>query len=102
MHLRQLRGDGGGEPSNHPSSFSLKPPGSVRRTTSVAVQTSALPDYCQRGSFEGQGTAAILPIGEDDLSEPGLLVNGDDPAAMKSLGPTEEVYKYVYVIKPRP
>ena len=62
---------------------------------SVAVQTSALPDYCQRGSFEGQGTAAILPVGEDDVGEPSLLVNGDDPAAMKSLGPAEEVHVYV-------
>ena len=90
MHLRKLRGEVGNS-SDLPASFSLKPPGSIRRTTSVAVQTSALPDYSQRGSFEGQGPAAILPVGEEGLSESGSLVNGTDSATMKSLNPTEEV-----------
>ena len=96
MHLRKLRGEVGTNPNSAdlPPSLSLKPPGSVKRTASVSVQTSMLPDYAQQGSFEGQGgggAPAILPLGDEGLNEPGLHMNGGDSAAMKSLGPTEEV-----------
>lgn len=94
MHLRKLRGEAGTNPTSAdaPPSHSLKPPGSVRRTTSVAVQTSMLPDYSQQGSFEGLGPPAVLPLGGDGLGGgPGPMVNGNASAAMKSLGPEEEV-----------
>ena len=107
MHLRKLRGEVGtnqNSPDLSPS-LSLKPPGSVKRTASVSVQTSMLPDYAQQGSFEGQGggerggggTPAILPLGDEGINEPGLLMNGGDSAAMKSLGPAEEVRERVRV-----
>ena len=96
MHLRKLRGEVGTNQNSSelPPSLSLKPPGSVKRTASVSVQTSMLPDYAQQGSFEGGGgggTPAILPLGEEGVNEPGVLMNGGDSAAMKSLGPAEEV-----------
>ena len=103
MHLRKLRGEVGTNQNSTdlPPSLSLKPPGSVKRTASVSVQTSMLPDYAQQGNFEGQGggggggggggTPAILPLGDEGINEPGLLMNGGDSAAMKSLGPAEEV-----------
>ena len=102
MHLRKLRGEveTNGSSSNLPSSLSLKPPGSAKRTATVAVQTCMLPDYSQQGSFEGrgsfvggQGAPAILPLGSDDITSPlaGVMVNGNESAAMKSLGPEEEV-----------
>ena len=97
MHLRKLSGEVGTNQnsSDIPPSLSLKPPGSVKRTASVSVQTSMLPDYAQQGSFEGQGggggTPAILPLGDEGVSESGVLMNGGDSAAMKSLGQAEEV-----------
>lgn len=97
MHLRKLRGEVGSNQNSSelPPSLSLKPPGSVKRTASVSVQTSMLPDYAQQGSFEGGGggggTPAILPLGDEGVNEPGVLMNGGDSAAMKSLGPVEEV-----------
>ena len=99
MHLRKLRGEVGTNQNSSelPPSLSLKPPGSVKRTASVSVQTSMLPDYAQQGSFEGGGggggggTPAILPLGDEGVNEPGALMNGGDSAAMKSLGPAEEV-----------
>ena len=101
MHLRKLRGEVGTNQnsSDRPPSLSLKPPGSVKRTASVSVQTTMLPDYAQQGSFEGAGgTPAILPLGDEGLNEPGLLMNGGDSAAMKSLGPAEEVRGHSYYI----
>ena len=94
MHLRKLRGEVGNNLNSPdlPSSLSLKPPGSVKRTASVAVQTSNLPDYSEQSSFEDLGPPAILPLGSEDHSEPGMVVNGGDSAAMKSLGPLEEVW----------
>lgn len=93
MHLRKLRGEVGNNlnSSDLSPSLLLKPPGSVRRTASVAVQTSLLPDYSEQGSFEGQGPPAILPLVSEDHSEPGTLMNGGNSAALKSLGPMEEV-----------
>jgi hypothetical protein len=98
MHLRKLREEVGTNQNSPelPPSLSLKPPGSVKRTVSVSVQTSMLPDYAQQGSFEGGGggsggTPAILPLGDEGVNEPGVLMNGGDSAAMKSLGPADEV-----------
>ena len=107
MHLRKLRGEVGTNQNSPelPPSLSLKPPGSVKRTASVAVQTSMLPDYAQQGNFEGQGegesggtpaTPAILPLGDERINDPGLRMNGGDSAAMKSLGPAEEVRENVH------
>lgn len=95
MHLRKLRGEVGSNlnSTDLPPSLSLKPPGSVKRTTSVAVQTSSLPDYTEQGNFEGQGQPAILPLamGVENHNEPDVVMNGGDSAALKSLGPMEEV-----------
>lgn len=108
MHLRKLRGEVGTNQNSPelPPSLSLKPPGSVKRTASVAVQTSMLPDYAQQGNFEGQGeegenggTPAILPLGDEGINESGLRMNGGDSAAMKSLGPAEEVRERTILLK---
>ena len=98
MHLRKLRGEVGTSPNSPdlPPSLSLKPPGSAKRTSSVAVQTSMLPDYSHQGSFEGHGPPAVLPLGNEDLNEPDLRINGGDSAAMKSLDPAEEVRTTVF------